>query len=146
MNVIVVMMDSLRRDYVGAYAGLDLEGGLGPGAIRTPHLDAFAQLSTTFDSAYVNSHPTGPFRRDVWTGKIEFPHRGWGPILPDDVTYARLMGQQGIVTMLIGDTYPLMDATYTIQRAYTVAPPGNAGNYQSWFTGWHLVRGHQSEN
>jgi arylsulfatase A-like enzyme len=145
MNVIVVMMDSLRRDYVGAYAGLDLEGGLGPGAIQTPHLDAFAQQSTVFDAAYVNSHPTGPFRRDVWTGKIEFPHRGWGPILRDDVTYARLMGQQGIVTMLIGDTYPLMDATYTIQRAYTVAPPGNSGNYQSWFTGWHLVRGHQSD-
>lgn len=145
MNVIVVMMDSLRRDYVGAYAGLDLEGGLGPGVIGTPQLDAFARQATVFDRAYVNSHPTGPFRRDVWTGRIEFPHRGWGPIQREDVTYARLMGAQGIVTMLIGDTYPLMDATYTIQRSYTVAPPGNSGNYQSWFTGWHLVRGHQSD-
>ena len=27
----------------------------------------------------------------------------------------------------------------------TVAPPGNVGNYQLWFTGWHLVRGHQSD-
>jgi len=145
VNVIVVMFDSLRRDYQGPYAHLDLEGGLGDLAISTPQLDAFARQSTVFDRAYVNSHPTGPFRRDVWTGVIEFPHRGWGPILRDDVTYARLMGEQGIVTMLIGDTYPLMDATYTIQRSYTVAPPGNSGNYQSWFTGWHLVRGHQSD-
>ena len=145
MNVIVVMFDSLRRDYCGAYGHVSLEGGLQDRAISTPALDAFARRSTVFDRAYVNSHPTGPFRRDVWTGVIEFPHRGWGPILPQDVTYARLMGEQGIVSMLIGDTYPLMDATYTIQRSYTVAPPGNSGNYQSWFTGWHLVRGHQSD-
>ena len=61
------------------------------------------------------------------------------------MTFARLMGQKGIVSMLIGDTYGIMDATYTIQRSYTVAPPGNTGNYQAWFTRWHLVRGHQSD-
>lgn len=145
MNIIVVLFDSLRRDYQGYYPDLDLEGGLGGKAIQTPHLDAFAQQATVFDRAYINSHPTGPFRRDVWTGKIEFPHRGWGPIQRDDLTFARLMGGEGIVSMLIGDTYGIMDATYTIQRSYTVAPPGNAGNYQAWFTGWHLVRGHQSD-
>jgi arylsulfatase A-like enzyme len=145
MNIIVVLFDSLRRDYQGYYPNVDLEGGLGGQAIHTPYLDIFARQATVFERAYVNSHPTGPFRRDVWTGKIEFPHRGWGPILPDDLTFARLMGEAGIVTMLISDTYALLDATYTIQRSYTVAPPGNAGNYQSWFTGWHLVRGHQSD-
>lgn len=145
MNVIVVLFDSLRRDYLGYSPDLQLEGGLIGRVVQTPHLDAFAEQSTIFDRAYINSHPTAPFRRDVWTGKVEFPHRGWGPILEDDWTFARLMGQEGIVSMLIGDNYAITDATYAIQRSYTVVPPGNIGNYQAWFTGWHLVRGHQSD-
>jgi len=147
VKTVVVLFDSLRRDYVGPYSHLDLEGGLGKEKIRTPNLDRFSGRGDTciFNRAYVNSHPTGPFRRDVWTGKMEFPHRGWGPLKDDDLTFARLLGEEGVVSMMITDTYGITDSSYGIQRSYTEAPPGNTGNYQGWFTGWDLIRGHQSD-
>lgn len=144
MKTIVVLFDSLRRDYLGCYPDVRLEGSMDK-KVLTPNIDRFAKQAVVFERAYVNSHPTGPFRREAWTGKIEFPHRGWGPLLPTDLTFARLLGEAGVVSMLITDNYAITDGTYGIQSSYTVANPSHAGNYQQWFTGWHLVRGHQSD-
>ena len=45
-NLILITIDALRTDYVGAYGSQD---GL------TPHMDAFAQEATRYDAAYVSS-------------------------------------------------------------------------------------------
>lgn len=146
MNILVILLDSLRRDYLGWYSDLPRrEGSLGR-SVQTPHLDALAAQSAVFTRAMVNSFPCGPFRRDAWTGRVEFPHRGWGPLLETDYTHAQALGEAGYVTMFITDNYPLVDSGYAIQRSYTEVPVSRApGNYQRNFTGWHLVRGNQSD-
>ncbi|MFW5787984.1 MAG: sulfatase-like hydrolase/transferase, partial [Halanaerobiales bacterium] len=144
MKTIVILCDSLRRDYLECYPEVKLEGSLKK-EVHTPNIKQFAEKAAVFDNAYINSHPTGPFRREAWTGKIEFPHRGWGPLLDSDKTFARLLGKEGVTSMLITDNYAITDASYGIQSEYTVANPGHTGNYQQWFTGWNLLRGHQSD-
>ncbi len=54
MNVIVVILDSLRKDHIGAY---------GNDRVKTPNLDALAKESLRFDRAYPESIPTIPARR-----------------------------------------------------------------------------------
>ena len=59
MNIILVILDSLRKDHVGAY---------GNARIRTPNLDALAKESLSFTRAYPESIPTIPARRAIHTG------------------------------------------------------------------------------
>ncbi len=63
MNIIFILIDTLRRDHLGCY---------GNEWIQTPHLDALAQKSVVFDNAYLGSYPCMPARRDMWTGRFEF--------------------------------------------------------------------------
>jgi arylsulfatase A-like enzyme len=57
MNVICIMLDSLRTDYVGAYMN-------GKAHAKTPNMDRFAEEAVVFDKAYAGSFPTLPCRRD----------------------------------------------------------------------------------
>ncbi len=68
MNLILVIIDSLRKDHVGAY---------GNEWIHTPNLDSFFSESMRFTSAYPESLPTLPMRRSIHTGIRTFPFRGW---------------------------------------------------------------------
>ena len=63
-NAILVIVDTLRRDHVGAY---------GNDRIKTPNLDALAEESLRFTRAYPESIPTLPARRAIHTGKKTFP-------------------------------------------------------------------------
>jgi len=65
-NIILVLTDSLRKDYVGCY---------GNGWIRTPNIDRLAKESVMYTKAYPESLPTIPVRRAVYTGKRVFPLR-----------------------------------------------------------------------
>jgi arylsulfatase A-like enzyme len=53
MNVIVIILDTLRRDHLGCY---------GNRGIRTPNLDRLARRSTIFANAYIGSYPCMPAR------------------------------------------------------------------------------------
>jgi arylsulfatase A-like enzyme len=65
MNVVVVVMDSLRADHVyGSRA-------------RTETMDAFRQEALSFTSAYPEGLPTIPARRAIMSGRRTFPFRGW---------------------------------------------------------------------
>jgi hypothetical protein len=64
MNVVVVVMDSLRADHV-----------YGPRA-RTATMDAFARESLRFTRAYPEGMPTIPARRAIMAGRRTFPFRG----------------------------------------------------------------------
>jgi arylsulfatase A-like enzyme len=74
-NVILVIVDSLRKDHVGAY---------GNDWIKTPSLDALAGESLRFTRAYPDAMPTIPARRAIHTGMRTWPTRapdhGWTPI------------------------------------------------------------------
>jgi arylsulfatase A-like enzyme len=75
MNVIWIMMDSLRYDHLGAN---------GNSWIKTPGLDAFAGKSLVCDRAFSLSLPTIPNRTDLFTGRYTFCRRKRSP-LPRDL-------------------------------------------------------------
>lgn len=60
MHVLVIDIDSLRPDHVGAY---------GYGRDVTPHIDAFADDAVRFDRAYVSDSPCMPSRAAVLSGR-----------------------------------------------------------------------------
>ncbi len=127
MNTIVIVLDSLRRDHLGCY---------GSDWIETPNIDRFAEQSVVFTQAYCGSYPCGPARRDVWTGRYDFPHQGWGPMGQEEEDFAKRLKDAGKTSMMISDNWLLLyDASGWSQ-----------GNYQHNFTGWEFIRGHEGDN
>ena len=66
-NVVLVMIDTLRADHVGAYGG----------RAHTPAIDALARDSLRFTHFYPEAMATVPARRSVMTGRRVFPFRNW---------------------------------------------------------------------
>lgn len=134
MNVVLVFVDTLRQDHVGAY---------GNTWIRTPHLDAFAREAVRFTRAYPESLPTLPVRRAVHTGLRTFPYHGhrrlkgdfdgapgWGPIPEEQDTMSELLSAQGYRTALITDCY------------HQFKP---SKNFHRGFAEWIWVRGQEAD-
>ena len=67
MNVVVVVIDSLRVDHI-----------YGPRA-RTPAMNAVAKQGLRFTRAYPEGMPTIPARRAIMAGRRTYPFRGWRP-------------------------------------------------------------------
>jgi arylsulfatase A-like enzyme len=99
-NVILVIIDSLRRDHVGAY---------GNPWIHTPTLDAIAAESLLFTHAQPEAMPTLPVRRAIHTGMRTWPtgppHFGWTGIPSAQRTLAEILDGEGYNTSLVTDTY-----------------------------------------
>jgi arylsulfatase A-like enzyme len=64
-SLVVVTLDTLRRDHVGAYA---------PGTTLTPALDALAARGLVFDAAYTTMPTTGPAHISLFTGLLPSEH------------------------------------------------------------------------
>jgi len=127
MNVIVLVLDSLRQDHVSLY-----NNGQGPfadvPACKTPNLDKFAEDCIVFHNTYPEGLPTMPVRLALMTGQWTLPFRGWEPLRPTDITIAEILGGRGYVGGLISDTYHY--------RA-----PGM--NYHRGFRSYRWVRGQE---
>jgi arylsulfatase A-like enzyme len=116
-NVVLVIIDTLRTDHVGAYGGR---------AAQTPNLDAFARESLRFTRAHPESMPTVPARRAMMTGKRSFPFRHWRswadrglsggpgsqPIKTGEVTFHEVFAQAGYRTAYITDNPHIVSAPY----------------------------------
>ena len=124
LNVVLVILDSLRKDHVGAY---------GNGWIKTPNLDALAREGLRFNRAYPESAPTICARRAIHTGMRVFPvrdwHRykginiglyGWQPIPRDQTTLAEILKEQGYQTMFVTDNMHQFKPSYNFQRGFDV--------------------------
>ncbi|HJQ28775.1 MAG TPA: sulfatase [Rubrobacter sp.] len=100
MNVILVILDSLRKDHVGAY---------GDDRIQTPTLDAIADDGLRFTRAHPDAMPTIPARRAIHTGMRTFPTSapayGWKAIPSTQATLAEILKEAGYSTFLVTDTY-----------------------------------------
>ncbi len=83
MNIVVVNLDTFRKDHMGFYGG---------SGMYTPRLDEFAEKCVQFKNCYTASFPTMPNRADVFTGRFTFSYLGWGPLLiyPINVPLAKL--------------------------------------------------------
>ena len=122
MNVILIILDTLRQDHVGAY---------GNPWIHTPHLDAFAREAVVFTRCYPESLPTLPVRRALHTGVRTFPFHGhhdykgdfsgapgWGPIPEDQVTLSETLRQAGYRTAFITDCYHQFKPSKNFHRGF----------------------------
>ena len=148
MNVITILCDTLRRDHVGAYSGaapLDQcwSREAPEWSVPTPNMDRLAARGTVFDNAYIGSTPCMPARRDIYTGRLEFLERGWGPLEEDDRDLPRqvsgppnrsvqwMMEQGHRVSCLLTDHFHLWEQ--------------GSGNYHMGYTGFEFVRGIESD-
>jgi arylsulfatase A-like enzyme len=124
MNVVVVIVDSLRKDHVGAY---------GNDWIKTPSLDALAKESLRFTRAYPESIPSIPARRGIHTGIRSFPFRdwekwyeddvglrGWQPIPRDQTTLAEILAEEGYQNLFVTDTLHQFRPFYDMHRGFHV--------------------------
>jgi arylsulfatase A-like enzyme len=70
-NVVVIVIDSLRPDFLGAY---------GSPRARTPNFDALIAKGLRFNRAFPEAMVTVPARRSIFTGQRIFPFRDFKPI------------------------------------------------------------------
>ena len=123
-NVVLIIIDSLRKDHVGAY---------GNGWIQTPNLDALAKESLRFTSAYPESLPTICARRAIHTGMRTWPFRdwrrykgidiglwGWQPIPEGQTHLAEIMKQNGYATLTVTDNLHEYKASMNFQQGFDV--------------------------
>ncbi|NPV54226.1 MAG: sulfatase [Firmicutes bacterium] len=110
-NVIVVVMDSLRQDHVGAY---------GNTWIQTPNIDSLAKRSVVFTNAYPEALPTIPVRTALFTGQYTLPFRPWRPLNNEDITAAQIFRYHGYTTALITDTYHLFKPGMNLHKGFHI--------------------------
>ena len=72
LNVLLLIIDSLRPDHVGCY---------GSPQVQTPTIDALATRGLRFNRAFPEAMVTIPARRSIFTTKRIFPFRHWVPNL-----------------------------------------------------------------
>ncbi len=119
MNYIMICLDSLRQDHIGAYGG----------CAQTPHMDKLAEESAVFSRLRSEALPTVPVRRALCTGVRVFPwefrprpkgiynrHSGWLPLREEDVTLAEHLAERGYVTGMVIDVYHLMKPAMNFHR------------------------------
>jgi len=120
-NVILIILDTLRKDHVGAY---------GNPWIKTPNLDALANESLRFERPYPESLPTICARRAIHTGFRTFPFKdrpseqenapayGWLPIPWYQSTLAEILQAAGYETVLVTDTYHQFEPPMDFHRGF----------------------------
>jgi len=109
MNVIMLINDTWRWDYLGCY---------GNDWIKTPNLDQFASEATLFEYCYSEGLPTVPTRTTFFTGRFTFPFRGWQRLEPTDVLLAEILWNKGFNTAMVTDVYHLHKPSMAFERGF----------------------------
>ena len=68
MNIICVVTDTLRADYLPTY---------GNQQVIAPNLTQFAEEALVFEDCHAASFPTVPTRADITTGRFTFTYLTW---------------------------------------------------------------------
>lgn len=103
MNVLWIMADQLRWDYLSCYGALH---------IQTPHLDALANMGVRFNRAYVQSPICGPSRMSFYTGRYVRSHGStWNgfPLRVGEPTLGDHLRELGVKCSLVGKTHMTPD-------------------------------------
>ena len=102
-NVLFIMADQLRADYLSAY---------GHPALQTPHIDALAARGVRFTRAYVQSPVCGPARMSYYTGRYLSSHGAtWNniPLSVGEWTLGDYVRPLGVRAGLVGKTHMRVD-------------------------------------
>ncbi len=99
-NIILIGIDSLRRDHMSGY---------GYPRLTTPHIDRFAQDGTLFEQTISAHIPTTSAYASMLTGMDVFTTqvvalRHKGPMRPEVTTLAELLREEGYNTTCVGFT------------------------------------------
>jgi arylsulfatase A-like enzyme len=122
MKIVFLLFDSLNRHALSCYE---------PAAPPTPNFDRLADRSVVFDRHFVGSLPCMPARRDIQTGRLNFLHRGWGPLEPFDHSLADILRGNGVYSHLITDHYHYFE-------------DGGAG-FHGRYSSWEFIRGQEKD-
>jgi arylsulfatase A-like enzyme len=145
LNVITILCDTLRRDHCGPYHhGQTVAQVTGDGqpdwVVPTPNIDRLAARGAVFDQAWCGSHPCMPARRDFYTGRFEFPWRGWGPLEDDDLDLPRQVS--GVPNHSL--SRPDIRVSQLITDHFHLWEQGS-GNYHMGYSGFDFVRGVEAD-
>jgi arylsulfatase A-like enzyme len=130
VNIIVIMLDSLRQDHVGAYGKGRVFDGIEP--CRTPNLDAFAREAVVFDNAFPMGLPTMPVRTELFTGQATLPFKGWEPLAPAERTVAEILGPEGYTCGLVTDNYHFRAPGMNFHRGFHSYEHIRGQEYDPW--------------
>ncbi len=126
MNIVLIVIDTLRYDYVGAN---------GNPHIRTPNLDRLAARSWNFQRAFAGSFPTIPLRTDLMTGRYGAPFHQWKPLDCDKPTLPRALAELGYCTQLIHDTPHLVNGGHNFDFPFHAWTPVRGAEVdRAWIT------------
>jgi arylsulfatase A-like enzyme len=127
LNVLLLIVDSLRPDHVGAYGS----------EVQTPNVDALMARGLRFTRAFPEAMVTIPARRSIFTTKRIFPFRnfvpneelgvspGWLPITDVEHTFTREFQRRGYWVAQVSDNPHL---------AFTKAYEPFRQTFDSWAT------------
>ena len=122
-NVIWIMCDQLRYDYLGC---------TGHPTLKTPNIDAMAKRGVLFSNAYVQSPICGPSRMSFYTGRYMRSHgshwNGW-PLRVGEPTLGDHLKKIGVRNVLVGKTHMAPDIEGL--KALGVAPDSIIGVHVS---------------
>lgn len=109
MNILLIVSDTVRRDYLGLY---------GNRTVQTPSLDALARESVVFDQAYSGSFPTIPCRAELFTGRFVFPYLDWGALPKKEVILSDTLAAVNYTCTMVTDNLPLCREGYGYDRGF----------------------------
>jgi hypothetical protein len=98
-NVLYIMCDQLRRDYLSCY---------GHPHLHTPNIDRLAAAGVRFSRAYPQGTICGPSRMSAYTGRYVSSHQvAWNavPLPLEELTIGDYLRPHGIRTALVGKTH-----------------------------------------
>ena len=125
MNVIVIMADSLRFDYLGCY---------GNKWIKTPNIDKLAEQSVLFENAYAEGLPTIPVRKALFTGRYTLPFGGWEPLRSKDIILSEILYWEGIRSALVTDTHPMHMPRFGYERGFDFVQYIRGGEFDPFYS------------
>jgi arylsulfatase A-like enzyme len=103
-NILFIMFDQLRRDYLGCY---------GHPHLPTPNIDRLAARGLRFERAYIQSPLCGPSRMSTYTGRYVHSHGASGnnvPLKVGERTMGDYLRGAGMGCWLVGKTHMTADA------------------------------------
>lgn len=126
-NVVLISLDTLRADRLGAY---------GHERSPSPTLDRLARRSVVFEDVLAQCSTTAPSHRSLFTGHYVYEHQNDPNAFP---VLAEILGQAGWATGAFVDGGQLEDA-FGFQRGFDVYRQSGSLHTQGAFVGGGLRR------
>ena len=111
-NVVVITVDTIRADHIGAYGNAE---------VKTPAMDELARDGVLFTRAYSTTPLTLPAHTSIFSGTYPLYHGvrdNGGYVVPEDLTtLAELFGEQGYDTAAFIAAY-VLDSRWGLNQGF----------------------------